>query len=63
MLTGHRKGQSQRRQDILAQGFVPMFLLMRQVSLRRRLDVADVRARVPAQFARNAIVELRRVTP
>ena len=59
VLTGHRKGQAQRRQDALAQGFVPMFLLMRRVSLRKRLDVAGVRARVPGWFARNAIAELR----
>jgi hypothetical protein len=59
VLTGHRKGQAQRRQDVLAQGFVPMFFLMRRVSLRRRLDVAGVRSRVPGWFARNAVAELR----
>ena len=63
VLTGHRKGQAQRRQDILAQGFVPMFLLMRRVSLRRRLDVASVRSRVPGWFARNAVAELRGIKP
>jgi hypothetical protein len=59
VLTGHRKGQAQRRQDVLAQGFVPMFLLMRRASLRRRLEVANVRSRVPGWFARNAVAELR----
>jgi hypothetical protein len=59
VLTGHRKGQAQRRQDVLAQGFVPMFFLMRRVSLRKRLDVAGVRSRVPGWFARNAMAELR----
>ena len=61
VLTGHRKGQAQRRQDVLAQGFVPMFLLLKRVSLRKRLDVASVRSRVPGWFARNAIAELRGV--
>ena len=60
VLTGHRKGQTQRRQEVLAQGFVPMFLLLKRVSLRRRLDVAGVRGRVPGLLARNTILELRR---
>ena len=61
VLTGHRKGQVQRRQDVLAQGFVPMFLLLKRVTLRKRLDVAGVRSRVPGWFARNVIAELRGV--
>jgi hypothetical protein len=61
VLTGHRKGQAQRRQDVQAQGFVPMFLLLKRVTLRKRLDVAGVRSRVPGWFARNAIAELRGV--
>jgi hypothetical protein len=59
VLTGHRKGQAQRRQEVLAQGFVPMFLLLKRVSLRKRLDVAGVRRRVPGLLARNTILELR----
>lgn len=51
VLTGHRKGQAQRRQEVLAQGFVPMFLLLKRVSLRKRLDVAGVRRRVPGLLA------------
>jgi hypothetical protein len=59
VLTGHRKGQVLRRQQVLAQGFVPMFLLLRRVSLRKRLDVAAVARRVPGLLARHVIQELR----
>jgi hypothetical protein len=58
--TGSRKGAAARRREILAQGFVPMFFLMRQVSLRKRLSIDQVRARAPGRFARNAIAELSR---
>ena len=61
VLTGHRKGQTQRRQEVLAQGFVPMFLLLKRVTMRKRLDVGGVRSRVPGWFVRNAIAELRGV--
>lgn len=60
VLTGHRKGQAQRRQEILAQGFVPMFFLMRQVSLRKRLNIEQVRAMAQRWFAANAVRELGR---
>ena len=36
-----------------------MFLLLKRVSLRKRLDVAEVRRRVPSLLARNTILELR----
>lgn len=58
--TGNRKGLQQRRREILAQGFVPMFFLARQVSLRKRLTVEQVRARAPGWFAANAVAELGR---
>ncbi len=60
VLTGHRKGQAQRRQEIVAQGFVPMFFLMRQVNLRKRLNIEQVRAMAPRWFAANAVRELGR---
>jgi len=47
ILTGRRRGQQQRAREILSQGFVPIFFLLRQVSLRKRLDVAGVRRRAP----------------
>lgn len=59
VLTGHRKGQALRRQHIFAQGFVPMFLLLRRVSLRKRLDIAAVKRRVPGMLARHVVQELR----
>ena len=58
VLTGNRKGQQAFLKATLAQGFVPMFLLMRRVSLRKRLDVAAVRSRAAAMYARNAVREL-----
>ena len=56
--TGKAKGAAQRRREILEKGFVPMFFLMRQVSLRKRLDIAGVRAKAPRWFAANAVREL-----
>ena len=38
---------------------VPMFLLLKRVTLRKRLDVASVPRRVPGLLARNTILELR----
>lgn len=60
VVTGRVKGLQQKRRDILQQGFVPMFFLMKAVSLRKRLDVAAVRQRAPAWFAQNAVRELAR---
>jgi hypothetical protein len=37
--TGRRKGAAAWQQALLAQGFVPMFLLLPQVTLAKRLDV------------------------
>jgi hypothetical protein len=61
VVTGKVKGIQQKRRDILAKGFLPMFFLMRQVTLRKRLDVAGIRAKAPAIFARNAVAELGRL--
>lgn len=48
VLTGHRKGQQALARDTLARGFVPMFLLLRAMTLRKRLDIGGVRARTVA---------------
>jgi hypothetical protein len=58
--TARGKGATARRAEILKQGFVPMFFLMRQVSLRKRLDVEAVRRRAPRLFAAQAVRELSR---
>ena len=62
VLTGNRKGaEAMRRQFAAERRFVPMFFLMRQVSLRKRLDVAQVAVRAPGRFAAAAQSELARV--
>lgn len=58
VVTGKVKGLQGVRAGVLAKGFVPMFFLMRQVTLRRRLNVEQVRARAPGMFAANARREL-----
>ncbi|MFZ4410572.1 MAG: DUF6441 family protein [Paracraurococcus sp.] len=60
ILTGRHRGQQRRAREVLAQGFVPMFFLLRQVSLRKRLDVAAVRRRAPGILARALAAELGR---
>jgi hypothetical protein len=60
ILTGRRRGQQRRAREVLAQGFVPMFFLLRQVSLRKRLDIAAVRRRAPGILARALAAELGR---
>lgn len=56
--TAKGKGAAQKRRDLLKQGFVPMFFLGKQVSLRKRLNVAEVRATAPRRFAQNLVREL-----
>ncbi|MCA3336194.1 MAG: hypothetical protein INF55_15600 [Roseomonas sp.] len=60
VLTGHRRGQQRLARATLAQGFVPMFFLMRQVRLAKRLDVAGVRRRAGNVLARAIVAELAR---
>jgi hypothetical protein len=61
VLTGNRKGaQAARKAYAADRKFVPMFFLMRQVNLRKRLDIAAVRALAPGRFARAAAQELAR---
>ena len=62
VLTGNRKGaEAMRKQFAAERRFVPMFFLMRQVTLRKRLNVAQVEARAPGRFAVAAQAELARV--
>ena len=58
VLTGNRKGKQANLRDILAKGFVPMFVLVKQVSLRKRLNVEAVRRRAAGMFARHAVQKL-----
>ena len=60
VLTGNRRGRQQAARDLLDKGFVPMFLLMKRVSLRKRLDIAAVRASAAGLLAGNVVAELRR---
>lgn len=61
VLTGNRKGQQAARQAfVAARKFVAMYFLMRQVTLRKRLTVAQVRAKAPGLYAANAVRELAR---
>ena len=59
--TGNRKGAAARRRELLAQGYVPMFFLARQVTLRKRLDIVAVRAMAPGRYARALVAELGRL--
>ena len=59
VLTGNRKGRQQAASDLLDRGFVPMFLLMKRVSVRKRLDIDAVRARAAGLLASNVVAELR----
>lgn len=59
--TGKARGGAARRRDLLKQGFIPMFFLARQVSLRKRLDIEAIRRQAPAWFAANAVRELNQL--
>jgi hypothetical protein len=52
--TARRKGAAAWQQSLLAQGFVPMFLLLPQVQLTKRLDVMGAAERglrrLPGRF-------------
>lgn len=58
--TGKVKGAAARRRELLKQGFVPMFFLWKNVSLRKRLSIDTVRAQAPRLYAANAVRELGR---
>jgi hypothetical protein len=61
VVTGKVKGLQQTRRDVLKKGFVPMFFLSKQVALRKRLNIAAVRSRAGAMYARAATAELSRL--
>lgn len=61
VMTGHRKGQQQAARETLARGFVPMFILVRQVNPRKRLDVDAVRDRADSMLMANVLVELSQI--
>jgi hypothetical protein len=62
VLTGNRKGaEALRKQFAAERRFVPMFFLMRQVTLRKRLNIAQVQALAPGRFATAARAELARI--
>jgi len=60
LFTGNRKGRTAAAKALLKQRFVPMFFLVRQVVLRKRLNIDQVRAKAPGIFAREAVRELSR---
>lgn len=62
VLTGKRKGQQAAAKEVLSQGFVPMFILVRRVTLRKRLNVQQVRAQAPGILARSLVAELRGIS-
>lgn len=51
------------RATVLKQGFVPMFLLMREVQHRKRLDVANVRREAASVLAQNIAMEFSKLPP
>jgi hypothetical protein len=61
--TGRRKGAAAWQQSLLAQGFVPMFLLLPEVRLAKRLDVRkagnEALARLPSTIVREWRTEER----
>jgi hypothetical protein len=62
ILTGRVKGQQARRQEYAAaHSFVPMFLLIKQVTLRKRLDLADAAAAAQVALAGAVASELARL--
>jgi len=60
--TGKDRGRL-RRKEVLAQGFVPMFFMMREVRLAKALDVASVRGAAATMLARAAAAEFARLPP
>lgn len=58
VLTGHRKGQQEVAREVLARGFVPMFVLVRLVVPRKRLDVDAVRDQAVPLLLANVLAEL-----
>jgi len=62
VMTANRKGaEAFRAAYARDRSFVPMFFLAKAVSLRKRLDIAAVRARASRAYARAATAELSRL--
>jgi hypothetical protein len=61
VFTGRVKGLQALRESKAAEGFVVLFILLRKLSLRKRLNVAQVRARAARLYAVNATNELGRL--
>ncbi|MCQ4162903.1 DUF6441 family protein [Roseomonas sp. GC11] len=53
--TAHRKGREAWARGLLEQGMVPMFLLLPQVQLRKRLDVKGAAERAGARVTRRFV--------
>jgi hypothetical protein len=60
VLTGRMKGRQARAREVLKQGFVPMFFLVKQVTPGKRLDIAAARRRSVDLAVAAMIAELRR---
>jgi hypothetical protein len=60
--TGRRKGAAAWQQALLAQGFVPMFLLIPQVQLAKRLDVRGAGHRALARLPAAVVREWEAIT-
>jgi len=58
VLTGRRKGQQRFVKEMLKQGFVPMFILLRSVTPRKVFDLAGVRRRAGMILAQSITAEL-----
>ena len=53
--TGNRRGKAQFQAELLKQGFVPMFLLLRQVQLPKKLNVRAAGAAALANLPRRIV--------
>jgi hypothetical protein len=60
VLTGRMRGRQARAREVLQQGFVPMFFLVKQVTPGKRLDIAAARRRSVDLAVAAMIAELRR---
>jgi hypothetical protein len=60
VLTGRMKGRQARAREVLKQGFVPMFVLVKEVMPGKRLDIAAARRRSVDLAVTAMMAELRR---
>jgi hypothetical protein len=59
VLTGRVKGRQAKVRDVLARGFVPMFFLVRSVTIGKRFDLDRVRQQAPGLLVAAMVQELR----